>query len=152
MKYIILILSLFFITIAQVYTISGVVTDKSTGEVLPGVNIIIVGTKLGASTDIQGHYKIKHVPKGTYNITFKYVGYTSKTIKRIQINKNKRVNTTLSSNTENNDIVTVTAQKEFRGKSATSSLQFYSTGKRSNKINMQYMPSRNKPFNITFRT
>ncbi|MCW9064832.1 MAG: carboxypeptidase-like regulatory domain-containing protein, partial [Ignavibacteriaceae bacterium] len=38
--------------------ITGTVTYKTTGEPLPFVNIIIVGTNLGAATDIDGNYVI----------------------------------------------------------------------------------------------
>ena len=37
--------------------IAGAITDKQTGEPLPGVNVIIAGTNIGAATNIQypGH-------------------------------------------------------------------------------------------------
>ncbi len=38
--------------------IAGVVKDKQTGEPLPGVNVLIQGTTLGASTDIDGYYVV----------------------------------------------------------------------------------------------
>ncbi|MGE5805540.1 MAG: carboxypeptidase-like regulatory domain-containing protein, partial [Ignavibacteria bacterium] len=34
--------------------IAGKVTDKETGEPLPGVNIVVKGTTLGSTTDIEG--------------------------------------------------------------------------------------------------
>ncbi len=55
--------------------ITGVVVDKATGEPLPGVNVIIEGTFLGGSTDIDGVYFVVNVPVGTYNLEVSYVGY-----------------------------------------------------------------------------
>ena len=42
--------------IAQNGSISGRVTDADTGDPLVGANVIIVGTNLGAATDINGEY------------------------------------------------------------------------------------------------
>lgn len=44
--------------------LSGVVTDQSSGDPLIGVNVIIEGTTMGASTDIDGYYVILNVPAG----------------------------------------------------------------------------------------
>ncbi len=60
-------------------TLQGTVTDSNTGEVLPGANVLLVGTSLGASTDIHGKYTIRDVPIGTYTLRATYVGYTSST-------------------------------------------------------------------------
>ena len=45
-------------------SISGKIIDKSNNEELIGANIIIVGTTIGASTDIDGMYQIKNVAAG----------------------------------------------------------------------------------------
>jgi len=55
--------------------ISGFVTDKSTNERLPGVNIVITGTMLGAATDENGEYFIMNVPVGVYTIEASMIGY-----------------------------------------------------------------------------
>ncbi len=56
--------------------VSGTVTD-SHGEVLPGVEIIVVGTQNGTVTDFDGHYTIK-ANKGD-KIKASYIGMTSQT-------------------------------------------------------------------------
>ncbi len=56
-------------------TIEGTVKDAQTGDPLPGANILLVGTGLGASTDINGKYTIRSVPMGTYSLRISYVGY-----------------------------------------------------------------------------
>ncbi len=42
----------------QQITVSGTVTDATTGDLMPGVNIIIKGTVLGALTGLDGKYSI----------------------------------------------------------------------------------------------
>ena len=41
--------------------ISGVITDAETGQVLPGVNVMAIGTTLGAATDRDGYFAILNV-------------------------------------------------------------------------------------------
>lgn len=60
---------------APASNITGVVQDAKTGEVLPGATIVLVGTSLGASTDIDGKYVVRNVPSGAYTIRATYIGY-----------------------------------------------------------------------------
>ncbi len=48
--------------------IVGKVIDKKTGNPLPGVNIIIIGTEMGAATDMEGDYYIINVAPGIYSL------------------------------------------------------------------------------------
>lgn len=77
--------------------IAGTVADKATGERLPGANIIVVGTTLGAVTDPNGQYTILEVPPGTYNVQISFIGYTKVTINdvRVYIDQTARVDVTL---------------------------------------------------------
>ncbi|SMD35137.1 TonB-linked outer membrane protein, SusC/RagA family [Reichenbachiella faecimaris] len=56
-------------------TISGTVTDGSSGEVLVGVNVIVKGTATGTLTDLDGNYRIE-VADGSA-LLFTYVGYAT---------------------------------------------------------------------------
>ena len=55
--------------------IAGKVVEKSTGETLPGANVVIEGTTLGAVTDPDGNYFIINVPPGSYTVNASMVGY-----------------------------------------------------------------------------
>ncbi|HPG38078.1 MAG TPA: carboxypeptidase-like regulatory domain-containing protein [bacterium] len=55
--------------------IAGTVKDKASGELLPGVNITIAGTQLGAATDINGYYFIINDPPGNYSVRANMMGY-----------------------------------------------------------------------------
>ncbi|MEX2397137.1 MAG: carboxypeptidase-like regulatory domain-containing protein, partial [Balneolales bacterium] len=59
--------------------ITGQVTDASTGETLPGVNIVIDGTAIGTTTDMSGEYIINVTEPGS-ELIFTYVGYIPQTI------------------------------------------------------------------------
>ncbi|NIA30936.1 MAG: hypothetical protein GWP06_13615, partial [Actinobacteria bacterium] len=55
--------------------IRGIVTDKKTGEPLPGANVIIKGTSLGASSALDGTFFILLVPPGRRSLEVKMMGY-----------------------------------------------------------------------------
>ena len=86
-------LGLIFITqllfSAQTGTIKGKITDKKTGEPLPGVNVMITGTTLGAATDVNGFYEIKNVPPGKYSLKIKVIGYEEILKKNVKVKANK---------------------------------------------------------------
>ncbi len=63
----------------------GIVKDKETGEPLPGVNVVLQNTYLGATTDVDGYFVILNVPVGTYNIEASYVGYTKAVFQGIRV-------------------------------------------------------------------
>ncbi len=56
-------------------TIKGKILDKLTGEPLIGANVIIAGSSLGGSSDLEGLVTIHNVPAGERTIKISYVGY-----------------------------------------------------------------------------
>ncbi len=63
------------VLIAQNGAISGSVTSSETGAPLPGANVLISGSVLGASTNSDGKFNISSISPGSYMITVLYVGY-----------------------------------------------------------------------------
>ncbi|MBK6266388.1 SusC/RagA family TonB-linked outer membrane protein [Marivirga sp. S37H4] len=63
---------------AQDRTISGTVKDASTGETLPGVNVLEVGTSNGVVTDLDGNYNISVRDGAT--LRFSFIGYSVQTV------------------------------------------------------------------------
>ncbi len=59
--------------------ITGKVTDKVTGQPIPGVTITIPDLNIAASTDANGTYLLKGLPKGEYLIQATSIGYASET-------------------------------------------------------------------------
>ncbi|MGA7303660.1 MAG: carboxypeptidase-like regulatory domain-containing protein, partial [Rhodothermales bacterium] len=60
---------------AQTGTISGTVTDAHTGEGLPGANVLIQNTLLGAASETDGSFAIDDVPVGTYTLRARFIGF-----------------------------------------------------------------------------
>lgn len=68
--------------------IAGRVTDAATGEPLPGVNVIVLGTQLGTATDPSGDYFIANLQVGTYDVRATYVGYDTLTVAGVSVGPN----------------------------------------------------------------
>ncbi len=71
--------------LAQSGKITGVVKDAETGEALPGANVIIEGTTIGGSTDVNGKFIILDVHPGTYNLVCRYIGYATSKVTGIVV-------------------------------------------------------------------
>jgi len=63
----------------SVIDVSGKVTGDN-GEELPGVSILLKGTTTGATSDVNGTYKLS-IPDGNAILVFSYVGYLTQEIK-----------------------------------------------------------------------
>lgn len=61
-------------------TIKGKVFDKDTKDELPGATVLIKGTSLGASTDLNGAYLIHNAPAGQQTLVVSYIGYVPTSI------------------------------------------------------------------------
>ncbi len=59
-------------------TVSGTIADQE-GVPLPGVNVLVKGTQIGASTDFDGNYAIQ-VPNDTSVLVFSYVGFVNQEV------------------------------------------------------------------------
>jgi hypothetical protein len=75
----------FYFALDRTGTLTGNVVDATSGEKIIGANIIIEGTNLGATTDIEGKYKIKNIPEGKQNIRASYISYKLKQFNNIEI-------------------------------------------------------------------
>lgn len=80
----------------QQTTVTGTVTDSTTGASLPGVNIVVEGTTIGTTTDIDGNYQIT-VPDQQDVLVFSFVGYE---IKNVPIQGRSTINVALQSKAE----------------------------------------------------
>jgi TonB-linked SusC/RagA family outer membrane protein len=99
----------------QQVRVTGTVTDASTGEAMPGVNIQVKGTSLGAITDIDGKYTISNVdPNAT--LVFSFIGYVTM---EVGLNGRTVVDVTLAGEVTDLDEVVVVG---------------YSTQKRANVV------------------
>lgn len=93
--------------------IAGRITDKNTGDPLPGANVILVGTKLGATTDVNGDYFILQVRPGVYEAQGSLVGYhtVSKTNVVVSVDRTSPVDFALTESTLELSEITIVAER-----------------------------------------
>ncbi|WP_103028694.1 TonB-dependent receptor [Salinibacter altiplanensis] len=60
--------------------ITGVITDSTQGNPLPGANVVVPTLNRGSSTDRDGKFQIERVPAGTYELAVSYIGYQKKRV------------------------------------------------------------------------
>lgn len=65
--------------------ITGTVTDKETGDPLPGANVIISETVMGTAVNENGYFIILNVPAGTYAVSAGIIGYSTMTITNVRV-------------------------------------------------------------------
>src|SRR3989339_7875 len=107
--------------------IQGKVTDKKTGEPLPGVNIIVVGSNLGSATDFGGEYFILQVPPGQYTVKASMIGYQEVLVQNVivKVDLTTHIDFQIEKKTlELEDEVVITAVRPVIQKDVTSSTQF----------------------------
>lgn len=95
--------------------IKGIVTDKATGEPLPGASVQIEGTSMGAMTGPDGEYRIFMVPPGTYNLKVSTISYSSVLVEGVQVNTDltNEQNVTLESSvTDLGTVIKVSANRD----------------------------------------
>lgn len=76
------------------YTISGTLTDQSSGESLINATVALEGTTKGVFTNAFGFFSL-NLPAGTYTVLFDYVGFEQQQ-QTITLNKNQEIRLALS--------------------------------------------------------
>lgn len=114
--------------------LSGTVTESTTGEPIPGVNVIIDGTGFGAATDVKGFYTINNIPPGSYTVTFSAIGYQKKQFVNVKISVDftTKLNVELSSESIELETIVVEAQAPLIRKDLTSSQTTVDAGQIAN--------------------
>jgi hypothetical protein len=62
---------------AQSIVVSGIVTDKSSKEPIPGVSVTIKGKTIGNATNDKGQFSFTTTEKAPFTIVVSYIGYTT---------------------------------------------------------------------------
>jgi len=102
---------------AQTREISGLVIGAEDGQPIPGVSVVIKGTTIGTTTDIDGRYSIS-VPDDAETLVFSFVGMANK---EVPIGEENIVNTSLQAKLLGLDEVVVTAYGTQTKRSLTGS-------------------------------
>src|SRR5689334_12949588 len=95
---------------AQTGSISGLVADSVTKEPVIGASILVAGTSIGASTDLDGKFTLKNIPAGAQTIIVTYVIYKTKSVANIAVvaGQTTEVTVELSEESKQLDEVVVT--------------------------------------------
>lgn len=108
---------------AQEMEITGTVTEELTGQPIPGVNILVKNTSIGASTDFDGNYSLSNVEKGSV-IVFSYIGYETL---ELTVGDNTIINASLKEDTQALDEVVVIGYGTQKKKELTGSVSTVSS-------------------------
>lgn len=95
---------------AQDRVVIGTVTSAVDGTAMPGVSVMLLGTKVGTATDRAGKYSITVPAKGG-SLVFSFIGYQSKTVK---IGASDIINVKLESEVVELEEVIVTKDRHSR--------------------------------------
>lgn len=122
-----------FIQVSGQKQVTGKVTDAADGSGLPGANVIVAGTTVGAVTNMDGNYTLQ-IPANGKELTFSMIGYTSQTI---AIGESGVINVSLKTTTQAIDEVVVVGYGTQTRSKVTSAIEkvdmkLYETGMRSN--------------------
>ena len=116
-------------------SVRGIVKDKDTGEGLPHVNVGMVNTQRGTTTNADGYFTIVNLPADSIVLSFSYIGYQQKTVKLDSIGGNSLLEIELVKTTAQLDEVTVKAEE----------YEYIKTGRISrtsiSPTQIQYLPS-----------
>lgn len=108
--------------------ITGRITDSGTKEPLLGVNIVVMNSNYGASTDENGNFVILNIPPGTYDVKISYVGYNPVVIHdvKVLVDRNTSLTRSLEATTLEMDEMVVEAERPMIQKDLTSTMSVIS--------------------------
>lgn len=103
--------------------LSGRVTDKQ-NQPLPGANVVLVGTNLGAAADLQGYYYVINIPPGRYQVLFSFIGYKNRVVQDVlvTVDHTTTLDAVLEESTIEGEAVTVVAERPVVELNLTSSV------------------------------
>ena len=112
--------SIFIVNLTGTYSfaqsnasLEGYILESETGQGLAGANIVIIGTSLGTSSDLDGKYFIPNLPPGKYTIQVSYIGYqTSEATLEVKAGERIKKHFELTHAALEGETIEVTAQAE----------------------------------------
>jgi outer membrane receptor protein involved in Fe transport len=105
--------------------IAGIVIDQSSDDPLPGANVFLEGTSIGAATELNGYFSIINVPPGLYTVNVQMIGYKNYQVRdlRVSVNRTAYVKAEMIPTILVGETVVVRADKIATKKDQTSSIR-----------------------------
>lgn len=75
--------------LAQSGIIKGKVTNRQNNEPIPFANLLVLGTDLGTTTDLDGNYEITGLKPDLYAVRASFVGFNDETAFEVQVSNSK---------------------------------------------------------------
>ncbi|MEP2277439.1 MAG: TonB-dependent receptor [Reichenbachiella sp.] len=74
-------------------TIRGTILDKDTQQPIFGATVFVVGSDpiIGATTDMNGNYRMKNVPVGRLTLHYSYLGYEESAVPNVLLGSGKEL-------------------------------------------------------------
>tara|TARA_B100001115_G_C15843350_1_gene423619 strand:+ start:681 stop:3566 length:2886 start_codon:yes stop_codon:yes gene_type:complete len=110
--------------------ISGNVIDLSTESPLAGADVFLEGTAIGDATDLNGHFLITNVSKGSYVLKIRFLGYESSSID-IVVNENDDLDFKIKLKQKVLEVETVTITAQALGQASAINQQISSNSIKS---------------------
>ncbi|MBN2172615.1 MAG: TonB-dependent receptor [Bacteroidales bacterium] len=116
-------------------TVKGRIVDSDTEIPLPGATVVILDTDpiLGASSDMDGYYRIDKVPLGRYDIKVSYTGFEPAIISEVIVGSGKEVVVNVGLKESLVQLEEVVIKAEIDKKQPINSMAFIS----SRQVNME---------------
>jgi hypothetical protein len=125
-RLIVLFIMLSFILYGQSQTITGYVIDKETNQPILGVNILLVGTGIGSSSDENGKFIINWTGSFPVKLNISHIAY--ETMER-RINASGKYPFRLTTKILKGQAITITSNRGEAGKDISSSVEIVSVKK-----------------------
>ena len=106
---------IYFSTAWSQNNFQAIIKDADNKEPLVGANVILQGTTIGASADLNGFIEIKNIPDGKQIIIFSYIGYQVKTETfKFPLSQSEPVEILLHAEAEEMALVVISATRSSR--------------------------------------
>ncbi len=106
--------------ISKNIVIRGIIKDEQTGESLPYASVLVQGTTIGTTTNVDGYFSLLNVPTDTAVLAISYIGYQSTQIKLNPDMAREYFELTLRSGSVELDEITIAAVKQDQIMNASS--------------------------------
>jgi ferric enterobactin receptor len=94
------------------FTLSGIVTEKGSGESLPNAVVLIKGTERGTVTNIDGFFTLLDVPSDTSILIVRYIGFETTEFKLYPELLSSQLNLEIRSISSQLDEIVITSSEE----------------------------------------